>query len=457
MSGSPVCGVCVLNRLLELTLVRPLMLMATMLLVSLPASAVLDVDISKGVEDALAIAVVPFGWEGAAKFAPEDVAQIVETDLKRSGQFSPLPIAQMISTPSDVSQVNFGDWRKLQVDNLVIGKLRQDATGDYVVQFQLFDVLRNKQLAGYSFPARAQDLRAISHHIADLIYEKLLAVRGAFGTRIAYVTAKGPVKKRVYELLVADSDGHNDLSVLESPKPIMSPAWSPDGRQLAYVSFEKGAGHVYVQNLDTGRRRVIAAHPGINGAPAWSKDGKMMALTLSKDGNPEVYVFDLRSQRLQRLTRHRAIDTEPAFSPDGRWVYFTSDRGGRPQIYKVDLNGGRPSRVSFDGKYNARPSVSSDGRFLAMVHSEGKRSDGGKGFTIAVMDLDNGALQVLSDGPLDETPSFSPNGAMVLYATQRGGRSFLSAVSVDGRVKQSLRVSSADVREPAWSPFLGQQ
>lgn len=418
------------------------------LFVSLPSQAVVEVTVTEGVEGALAIAVVPFGWEGKGPLAPEDVAQIVESDLKRSGQFAPLGVKEMISMPSEASKVNFGDWRKLNVDHLVIGKVKQQPTGEYAVQFQLFDVLRNKQLIGYSIPAAKRDLRKVAHQISDLIYEKLLSKPGAFQTRIAYVTASGPVDKRRYELLVADSDGHNDQSVLESRQPIMSPSWSPDASQLAYVSFEKGGGHVYVQSIASGRRAVVAAHDGINGAPTWSPDGKHLALTLSKDGNPEIYLLDLRSKRLQRLTNHLAIDTEPAFSPDGRDIYFTSDRGGRPQIYKVSVNGGSAQRVTFEGKYNARASISADGEFMAMVHGDGN------GFRIGLLELKTGALRMISDGKLDESPSFSPNGVMVLYATQERGQAQLSAVSVDKRVRQSLRVSSADVREPAWSPYI---
>ncbi len=432
--------------------------------VSQPAYAVLTIDISEGVEGALPIAVVPFGWQPAAanpankatpaagtrNTPPVAIGEIIAADLRRSGVFRPLPKIDLLSRPHEGSEVNYADWRALDVENLVVGKLTVNPNGRYTVQFQLFDVFKSEQMAGYSFPARASELRGIAHHISDLIYQKLTGERGAFGTRIAYIVADEKRKQRKYSLLVADSDGYNPQTVLESAKPIMSPAWSPDGSQLMYVSFEKGNGHVWMQSLDTGKRQLISRRKGINGAPTWSPDGRRVALTLSKSGNPEIYIQHLKSGKLTRLTNNAAIDTEPSWSVDGKTIYFTSDRSGAPQIYKVSTRGGnsKAERVTFEGKYNARPRVSPKGDQLAMVH-------GGKaGFQIAVMDLDTGGLRVLSDGRLDESPSFSPNGAMILFAAQRRGNGVLSGVSEDGRVKQRLYLDHGSVREPAWSPFL---
>lgn len=425
--------------------------------VSPTAHAVLSIDISEGIEGAQPIAVVPFGWQPATTAGkpalansrpPVAIGNIIADDLRRSGVFRPLPDADLISHPHEGADVNYADWRALSVDNLVVGRLSAQADGSYLVQFQLFDVFKAEQMEGYSYPAQADGLRGIAHHISDVIYEKITGQRGAFGTRIAYVVANERGKKRNYSLLVADSDGHNAQTVLESPKPIMSPTWSPDGRQLMYVSFERGNGNIYMQSLDTGERSLVSGQKGINGAPAWSPDGRRIALTLSRSGNPEIYVKNIRSGQLTRITNNSAIDTEPSWSHDGKTLYFTSDRSGAPQIYKVSSRGGRAERLTFEGKYNSRPRVSPNGDQLAMVH-------GGKsGFQIAVMDLDTGALRVLSDGRLDESPSFSPNGAMILFAAQRRGQGVLSGVSEDGRVKQRLHLDHGSVREPAWSPFL---
>ncbi|ROR29795.1 Tol-Pal system beta propeller repeat protein TolB [Inmirania thermothiophila] len=428
---------------------RILPLVALLLAAAAPsARAVLTIEITRGIEGALPIAVVPFGWQGPAAAPPLDIAAVVAADLRRSGRFAPLAERDLIARPTRAEEIRFPDWRALDAGSLLIGRLRAMGPDAYTVQFQLFDVFRGEQLLGFSIPARGDTLRRTAHRIADLVYERLTGERGAFDTRIAYVVAlpeaAGPLR---YELKVADSDGFDARTVLRSPEPLLSPAWSPDGERLAYVSFEGGRPAIYVQEIATGERARLASFAGINGAPAWSPDGRRMAMALSKDGNLEIYVMDLVDRSLRRITRSLAIDTEPVWAPDGRTLYFTSDRSGRPQIYRVPAAGGRPERVTFEGEYNARASVSPDGKRLALVNGDGGR------YRVAVLELDTGLMRVLTDGTLDESPSFAPNGSMILYATRDRGRGVLAAVSVDGRVQQRLVPEAGDVREPAWSPF----
>ena len=409
------------------------------------AHAALTIEITQGVEGAVPIAVVPFGPVGAN--LPVDVADVISADLKRSGRFAPVARNDLIARPYEASQVNFRDWRLLKADNLVIGKVTPFGAG-YVAQFQLFDVFRGVQLAGYSIRSDAKSLRRTAHQIADMIYETLTGEPGAFATRIAYITVTaGGDGKRHYSLQVADSDGFNPQSVVQSTQPLMSPAWSPDGTHLAYVSFENKRPKIFEQDLRTGKRDLIASFPGINGAPAWSPDGTQMALVLSKDGNPEIYVMNMDTRRLRRLTDSLGIDTEPSWSPDGRSIIFTSDRGGSPQIYRMSSSGGHAERLTFEGNYNARASYSADGKSIGMVHGTGNR------FQIAVLNLQNGAMQVLTDGPLDESPSFAPNGRIIIYAAEEKNRGVLAEVSVDGRVKQRLSAREGDAREPAWAPL----
>ena len=418
-----------------------------LLLASGSARAALTIEITQGLEGALPIAVVPFGWSGAAAAAPENIAAIVTADLNRSGRFESLPDRDLIAHPTEGAQVQFQNWRMVKVDGLVIGTVTENADGNFTVQFELYDVLRGTQLIGTSYPTSRADLRRVAHHISDVIYEKLTGEKGAFNTQIAYVTTSGSAKNKSYTLLVADSDGYNPQTILTSDQPLMSPSWSPDGRQLAYVSFEKKSAEIYIQEVATGSRRKLASFKGINGAPAWSPDGRQLALTLSRDGNPEIYIMDAASGALRRLTNRAAIDTEPAWTPDGRSIIFTSDRGGSPQLYRVPVSGGKAERLTFEGKYNAGADISPDGRKIAMVHGNGGN------YRIAVLDLDSGLLRVLTDGPLDESPSFSPNGSMIIYATRAGNREVLSAVSVDGRFRQRLSLQAGNVREPVWSPF----
>jgi TolB protein len=409
----------------------------------------LTIVITDGIEGAIPIAVVPFGKEGN-RTLPEDIAAVIRADLQRSGRFKTMPEDKMRVYPTALDEVNFKDWRGQEVENLVVGQVRSNSAGRYQIQFQLLDVYRFSQLTGYSIPTTTQNLRSTAHRIADLIYEKLIEVPGAFSTRVAYISSKrqqGKEGEYQVSLVVADADGHNPETIVSSPEPLMSPAWSPDGQKIAYVSFEGGQSAIYIQGVYTGKRQKVTTYKGINGSPAWSPNGRKLAMTLSKGGNPDIYTYDLHTRKLKQITRHYAIDTEPAWSPDGRSLVFTSDRGGRPQIYRVSSLGGSTQRVTYQNSYNARASFSPDGKLLALV----TREEGN--YRIAVLDLDSGMMQVLSDGHLDESPSFAPNGSMIIYGAKAGKRGVLAAVSVDGRVKQRLALQDGDVREPVWSPF----
>lgn len=414
------------------------------------AHATITIEITRGMENAMPIAVVPFAWAGSGE-APVDVGRIVADDLRRSGRFKPLAEEDLIARPHDGRQVDFRTWRTLGAETIVVGRTEQLKGDEYRVRFQLLDVLKGTQLTGYSIKGRGADLRRTAHQIADIIYEALTGVRGAFDTNIAYVLVKGDKpKERTFHLAVADSDGYGEQIIYRSNQPIMSPTWAPDGKRLAYVSFSSGRPEIFIQQLASGKIERLPSHKGLNNAPAWSPDGKHLALTLSKDGNAEIYLYELASKRLRRITRNYAIDTEPAWLPDGSGLLFTSDRGGTPQIYRVLLdngNAGRTSRITFEGSYNARATVSYDGRYIAMVHR-----DRGK-YRIGVLDSENGRFQVLTKSRLDESPSFAPNASMILYATEAKRRGVLAAVSVDGGAQQKLTVSEGDIREPVWSPF----
>jgi len=419
------------------------------LFLPLSAQAVLTIEITQGAGTGLPIAIVPFEFRGSSP-PPYSVSDIVESDLRHSGRFDPIAHTDFLGQPHDHTQVQFKNWRLIKAEALVVGRILQAGAGFYTVQFQLFDVFSGRQLGGRRYRVSLAQLRRLSHQISDYIYEKLVGERGAFDTRIVYVTVQTlPSKKRQYLLSIADSDGYRPRVMKRSTAPLMSPAWSPDGKQLAYVSFEKGHATVFIQRISDGKTVVAANYKGINGAPAWSPDGGRLAMTLSRDGNSEIYILNLKSRRLQRLTRNTSIDTEPAWSPDGRNILFTSDRGGKPQIYKIAATGGRVQRVTFQGRYNARASWSPDGKKLVMVTDQGR----GAGYQIATFDIVNKTLTILTDGRLDESPSFAPNGAMILYATQTARRGVLHEVSADGRVTQALSSQQGDVREPAWSPY----
>ena len=431
-------------RKITILLFIPLMLLAGV------AEARLTIEITGGREGAMPIAVVPFAGEGVSQ---DRVAQIIASDLARSGYFAPLQQAKMPAQPHDGRSIDFAAWRRTGVEHVVVGKVSVQGAA-LQVQFQLFDAVRGEQLAGYSIPTTAQRLRRVAHQISDIVYEKITGQRGAFNTHVAYITVEEHEGSLRHRLAVAEADGFNEQIILTSKQPLLSPAWAPDGKRLAYVSFEGGRSELYIQDVSSGKRDKLASFKGLNSAPSWSPDGRRLAMTLSRDGNPEIYVLDVASRALTRLTFSRSIDTEPAWAPDGRSLVFTSDRGGRPQIYQLMLSGnspqGRPRRISYAGDYNARASFSPDGSRLVMVNGENNR------FRIAVQELGNGNVRLLTDNRLDESPSFAPNGSMIIYATERNNRGILEAVSVDGRAQQRLGTSAGNVREPAWSPFISQ-
>lgn len=416
------------------------------------AQAQLTIEISGGAEAALPIAVVPFAWNGPSGEAPVDIAEVIIDDLERSGRFAAMRRNQLIARPSSFDQVNSADWRLTGSEALVIGNIQLLPQRRARVRFELIDVPRGSLIKSRLFDISLNQLRQVGHHIADLVYEAMTGQRGAFNTRIAYVTASPPRgRAELYELKIADADGYNEHRILSSKEPLLSPAWSPDGQQLAYVSFETGRPEIWVHNIATGQRRSVAKWKRLNSAPAWSPDGKRLAVSLSRDGNPEIYILELASGALTRLTNSSAIDTEPAWMPDGNSLLFTSNRGGGPQLYRVSRRGGRPTRVSFEGDYNAAASVAPDGKRVAMVHRESGA------YKIAVMNLDSGSVDIISSGRMDESPSFSPNGQMIVFASERsGGASTLNSISVGGNAQQRLSHERDSAREPAWAPFGNQ-
>jgi TolB protein len=411
-----------------------------MLLLALAARAQLTIDITTSGGRQLPIAVMPMAGEAAQ---PQSVSEVVAADLGRTGLFRLVNTVGISPIPTEPSEVNFGDWSARSAEALVIGKVAPVADGRVEVRFRLFDVQKQSQLASYSYVIAPAQLRATAHRIADLIYERLTGDKGVFSTKITYVVKRGGR----YELQVADADGFNAQSVLASNEPIMSPAWSPDGSRIAYVSFDQKKPVVVVQSLAQGTTRVVANFRGNNSAPAWSPDGRFLAVALSKDGLTQVYRIPATGGEAERLTDSGGIDTQPAFSPDGQWIAFTSDRGGSPQIYRMPAAGGPAQRVTFEGSYNVGPRYSPDGKYLAYVQRDGGR------YRIAAMELGSGQVQVLTEGALDDSPSFAPNGKMILYEAQSGGRGQLAAVSGDGRVRQRLTSSAGDVQDPAWGPM----
>ncbi|HUL19504.1 MAG TPA: Tol-Pal system beta propeller repeat protein TolB [Steroidobacteraceae bacterium] len=412
------------------------------------AHAALEIEVTSGVRDPVPIAIVPFA-HGAGE-VPVDVASVVQHDLEGSGRFKALPQERMPATPARAEEVATAAWKAVGSDYVVVGRVTAMDGGGFAVDFDLINTLTGSRLAGQRFTGSASALRNAAHRTSDVIYQKILGVRGAFATRIAYVAVDGEPPAQTFRLLVADADGANQQRILEYRYPIMSPSWSPDGQWLAYVSFESKHSAVYVQLVRTGERRLVSARAGVNGAPVWSPDGKHLALTLgASSGNLDVYVLDLTTQALTKITDDPAIDTEPEWAPDGRSLYFTSDRAGSPQIYQIGIQpGARPKRITFGCSYCARPRISADGTLLAMVTLE-------KGnYRIAVQELASGTMRTLSHGRLDESPSFAPNGATLIYSEREGGHGQLATVSTDGLTGLRLKASEGEIREPAWGPFI---
>jgi TolB protein len=418
-----------------MTLLSRLLLLASLwLAAALPAHAGMTIEIVGAAANRIPVAVAPF------QTTDDEVAEVVRADLRRSGLFD-LVDGGALARPGEAQTVEYGQWRARGADALVVGQVERAAGGRLDIRFRLYDTVRRTQLAGFRYVVPVAMARVTAHRIADLVHDKLVGEPGNFSGRIAYVVKLGSR----YELQVADADGYNTHVVVRSPEPIISPVWSPNGASLAYVSFEQKKPVVYVQDLASGRRKAVANFRGSNYSPAWSPDGGKLAISLSKDETAQIYLIPAGGGAARRLTRGGALDTEPAFSPDGQWIYFTSDRGGSPQIYRMPAGGGEARRLTYEGSYNVSPAVSPDGRRLAYIRREGGS------FRVAVLDLESGQSQVLTDGHQDESPTFTPNGRTIVYATQVRGRGVLATVSVDGRIRQRLTIAG-DLREPAWSP-----
>ena len=420
---------------------NPIIRLATAVLLgcaALTAHAQLSIEITGTGAQRMPIAVTDFaGAPGVAKA----LTSVVRSDLERSGRFNLIDTGG--AALDENSLPNHAEWKGRGSDALAAGSVTALADGRYETRFRLHDLHKQEVIAGQAYAHTSAQIRTTAHRIADTIYEKLTGERGIFSTRIAYVVKSGGS----FELQIADADGNGAQPALKSKEPIISPAWSPNGGKLAYVSFEAKKPIIYVHDLATGRRHVAANFKGSNSAPAWSPDGKRLAVVLTKDGASQLYLVNADGSGVTRLASSSGIDTEPQFSPDGAFIYFTSDRGGSPQIYRLPATGGTAQRVTFDGSYNVTPRLSPDGRTLAFVTRDGGR------FRVAAMDLATRQTQILTDTAKDESPSFAPNGRMILFATEVGGRGVLAAVSIDGRVKQRLSVQAADVREPSWGPF----
>ncbi len=417
------------------------------------AQQMLTIQITQGADNPVRIALVPFQWTGFGAL-PENITQIVTNDLRNSGIFSPLQEGNFLSQPHQQSEVFFRDWNLLGAQYLLIGRIMQSPNSDLMqVQYELFDVNRQARMVGEVISGTETQLRDIAHQISDVIYEQITGVRGAFSTKLLYITSQ-TVSETVtnYQLNLADVDGARAQVLLESREPIMSPTWSPDAKQIAYSSAESGNWAIFIQDLATGQREQITSFPRQNAAPAWSPDGTRMAMVLSQDGNPDIYVMDLRTRNLRKVTTHFAVDTEPSWTPDGKALLYTSDQSGnnRPQIYRVDLDTNFSERITFEGVWNQKAKMLPDGENMVVVH----HYDNNDSYHIAIMNLERNTIRILTDTTLDESPTIAPNASMILYAAKENGRSVLNGVSIDGKVKFQLPVTSGDVREPAWSPFL---
>jgi len=428
---------------------RKLLVAALLSLAAWPVLAQLSIEITGAGAQRIPVAIAPFAGEralpaGTAGVAAGGITAIVRADLERSGLFRALEVPPLVPQPTEASNVNYAEWKSRLADALVLGSVAARGDGRFEVRFRLYDVVKQSPIGGVAYTMARDQLRATAHRIADYVYEKLTGEKGVFSTKIAYVVKRGTR----FELQVADADGANEQAMLVSNEPIISPAWSPNGKRIAYVSFQNKKPIVYVQDVEVPKQNVVANFKGSNSAPAWAPDGAKLAVALSRDGNSQLYLINPDGSNPRRLSSSGGIDTEPNFSPDGQWLYFTSDRGGSPQIYRMPAAGGEAQRITFEGSYNVSPRVSPDGKSLAYI-----MRNGGK-FQAALLDLNTRQVQVLTDSEFDESPSFAPNGRQILLATVVGGRGVLSAVSADGRVKQRLTLSAGDVREPAWGPLV---
>lgn len=417
------------------------LVLAAGLFASPPGRAALTIEIVGSGANQIPIAIAPFRAEESL---PQQLTSVIAADLARSGLFKTVDPGGIVPVPSEPDQVNYPQWKARGAEALVIGQVTP-RDGQYEISFRLMDVVKGTQLAGFLYRVNASQLRLTAHKIADAIYEKLTGDPGFFATKITYVMKRGQTR---FELQVSDSDGFGPQSVLTSNEPIISPSWSPDGTRIAYVSFERRKPVVYVQSLVTGARNAVANFSGSNSAPAWSPDGRRLAVTLTKDGSSQIYSIPADGGSATRLTNSPGIDTEPNFSPDGQWIIFTSDRGGGPQIYRMPSTGGQAQRLTFEGSYNISPRHSPDGKNFTFIQRQGSR------FSVAVQDFASRQMQLLTDGGVDESPSFAPNGRMILYASEVRGRGILASVSSDGRVKHRFSESGGDVREPAWGPLI---